>query len=433
MHILSKGSDIPFVNESIKWGESTNFKDFDVVFVNLMSLEKNADNYDHPYNESDESPKMFDYMDVTEFMKTGGQMVVYLPKNPIVNMGNATTEKEKNKQPTATVPMPKGSKLNQKEDTVDPYTEYELLSWLPFSVSFDDSESGVSIEKVQEAWKWYFGERFNWDMMINGPGYDSNYNTHPIAKNSYDSDISIKATNKYSDDGFVSLIPPKFDISYSDFVNKTLDEVFDVKSNVEGRSPPTWVSDCKLPGEERIEVEIEKKKEEIEELDKELDDITSSKRLLYETNEPLEQIVRDSLRELGFKVEDEVPGKRDGILYTSEINFAIEVTGTTGGIKLSKARQLDDWVENVTVEFPDEEVSGLLIVNSEMNTNPEDRDVRVEPNVENYMEQRGNYKILTTIDLYEMVKLALSEEVDKDSLEQMFYQDETLLTRPDDV
>ena len=433
MRILSKGSDIPFVHESIKWEETANFKDFDLVFVNLNSLEKEADNYDHPYNESDKSPKMFDRADIDTFVETGGLMVVYLPKNPVVNMGNATTEKEKNKGSTAATPMPKGSIQNEKEDTVDPYTEYELLSWLPFSVSFDDSESGESVEGVHRAWKWYFGERFSWDMTIGGPGRDSSYTANSIARNSYGGDISISVTHEYSGDGYVSLIPPKADMSYSDFVNKTLDEVFDVKSNVEGHSPPTWVSNCKLPNEERIEVEIEKKEEEIAELNEELDDITSFKRLLYEKDDPLEQIVQDSLQELGFRIENGIPGKRDGILHTSKIIFAVETTGTTGGIKLTKARQLDDYVENVTVEFPDEKVSGLLIVNPEMNTKPEKRDISVEPNVANYMDRRGNYKILTTIDLYEMIKLALSEGVDKDNLEQMFYQDETLLTRPDDI
>ena len=108
----------------------------------------------------------------------------------------------------------------------------------------------------------------------------------------------------------------------------------------------------------------------------------------------------------------------------------LEITGTTGGIKLSKCRQLDEWVDNAVAESPQQSVSGLLIVNSEMSTAPGDRNLAVEPNVQKYMDKRGDYKILTTIDLYKLVKLEIEEEIGRKVLKQMLSQKDTLLTLP---
>jgi hypothetical protein len=202
---------------------------------------------------------------------------------------------------------------------------------------------------------------------------------------------------------------------------------------MEGRAPPTWLSNYRLPQEDRIETDIQQKREEIETLEDELNSLTSYKRLLYETSSNLEEIVRESLRNLGFSVEDEVPGKRDGILHTSQTNFVLEITGTTGGIKLSKCRQLDDWVENVTADSPDENMSGLLIVNPEMATPPQERDVNLEPNVERYLNRRGDYKVLTTVDLYRLVELNLQDDIDTTIVEEMFNQEETLLSLPPEL
>lgn len=46
------------------------------------------------------------------------------------------------------------------------------------------------------------------------------------------------------------------------------------------------------------------------------------------------------------------------------------------------------------------------------------------------MDKRGDYKILTTIDLYKLVKLEIEEEIGRKVLEQMLSQKDTLLTLP---
>lgn len=430
MRILSKGSELPFVHKSVGWDESTNFKDYDIIFVNLEELEKQAQDYDHPYNESDESPQLLDTSDVSTFIKEDGFMVIYLSDSPVVNMGNTTTEKKK-KNIARSQQLPQYKTQEEKE--VEPYDEYEILDWLPFSVNINTDEAGESIVILDEKWKWYFGNYFNWDKLLNFPYKQSSYESEPLVENSYSESIAISVMSSYSSsNGFVALIPPTDNITYSDFVKNTLQNVFGFETNVEGRAPPAWLSEYSLPNEDNIEDSIQEKKGEIEELEKELESLTKFKKLLYETNTNLEEVAREALRELGFTVDGEVPGKRDGILRTSETDFALEITGTTGGIKLRKGRQLDDWVENVTAENPGDEISGLLIVNPEMGTPPDEREISIEPNVQNYMEQRGDYKVFTTLDLYRLMELNLKEGVDKDDVEEMFYQEDTLLSLPEE-
>ena len=426
MRVFSKGSGLPYVHKSSGWNEHANFKDYDVVFVNLLNLENKSQNYDHPYNGSENIPKLLDSSDVSKFIRTGGYMIVYLPKHPTVEMGETTT-KPKKTAGGSQQPAPRGGSMSKKDNT-EPYSEYNLLDWLPFSAKFNTDESGESIEVFKNDWKWYFGDSFKWEYMISGfSGQFFDYKT--IAKNSYDEDISIEVT-RGNDGGYAALVPPNSNYLYSEFVKSVLQNVFDIESGVRGRAPPSWLSDYSLPTEENIQQEIDEKRSEVNRLEKEIENITQFKQLLYEADTRLEETVQNALRQIGFDVSGEIPGKRDGVLHSNKTDFVLEITGTTGGIKLSKCRQLDEWVDNAVAESPQQSVSGLLIVNSEMSTAPGDRNLAVEPNVQKYMDKRGDYKILTTIDLYKLVKLEIEEEIGRKVLKQMLSQKDTLLTLP---
>jgi len=252
MRILSKGSELPFVHKSVGWDKSTNFKDYDIVFVNLRTLEEAAQDYDHPYNESSKSPKLLDTSDVSTFIKEDGYMVVYLPDSPVVKMGNTTTEKKK-KTVARSQQLPQYKSQEEKE--VEPYDEYELLDWLSFSVNINTDESGKSVNVVDRDWDWYFGNLFGWDKLINA-GSPTRYETYSIAENSYGEQIATKVNRNRG--GFITLMPPDDNISYSGFVRYTLQNVFNIESNVEGRAPPAWLSEYSLPKEKDIEDSIKK-------------------------------------------------------------------------------------------------------------------------------------------------------------------------------
>ena len=146
MKILSKGSEISFVHESVGWDESINFKDFDVVFVDLQAFEESAGSFDHPYNESEDSPKLFDTSDVSTFLKTGGFMFVYLPSSSTVDMGQPTTE-----TPNQAMRPGRGA----KETETEPYLDYNLFDWLPFSVDLSTDEKGDSVDCVDSDWGFF--------------------------------------------------------------------------------------------------------------------------------------------------------------------------------------------------------------------------------------------------------------------------------------
>jgi len=166
MRVFSKGSDLPYVHKSSGWNEHANFKDYDVVFVNLLNLENKSQNYDHPYNGSENIPKLLDSSDVSKFIRTGGYMIVYLSKHPTVEMGETTT-KPKKTAGGSQQPAPRGGSMSKKDNT-ESYSEYNLLDWLPFSAKFNTDESGESIEVFKNDWKWYFGDSFKWEYMISG-------------------------------------------------------------------------------------------------------------------------------------------------------------------------------------------------------------------------------------------------------------------------
>lgn len=425
MRILSKGADLPFVHKSVGWEEHINFKDYDIVFVNLRTLEESSSEYDHPFNDSDNTPEIFTSSDVAEFIKEEGKMVVYLPESTTVDMGESTTAKRPSSYSRSQQITP-GSPPDP-----DPYYDYDLLDWLPVSLSVNSSEKGDSVEIFDQRWDWYFGSRFSWNKFFKVTTTRS-YQVNSIAENSYGKAISLQLKKE---GGKLFLLPNTTRISYSEFVKESLENIFEIDSKVEGRAPPTWVSNYSLPNESELIANIDEKRREITELESELDQLTKYKRLLYETSTNLEEVTKRALRELGFVVEGEVPGRRDGVLNTSQAKFVLEITGTTGGVKLSKCRQLDEWVEDAIVEFPEEKVLGLLIVNSQMAISPNERNVSIEPNAENYLKERGkgDYKVLLTSDLYQIVEQSLSGGVNKKLIEEMFCQPGPLLRLPPEL
>lgn len=425
MRVLSKGTQLPFVDESVDWSENANFKDYDVVFVNLRTLEEDSHKYDHPLNGNVASPELFDKESVNTFIETGGNMIVYLPDKQIVKMNSPIDS-----QNPRTVLNKVGMQLPKDVRNSGDISEYDLLHWLPFKTNIDSSESGKSVENVQRHWRWFFGDQFCWDQIISHEC--TQYKFKSIADNSYNKSIATKVYKGSSNSNCIYLLPAKGSISYSDFVKNTLVNKFRADIDIEGRSPPSWLSDIRLPDENKIINEIEEKENKISELEEELDEIQKYKSLLYERGDKLEEITLQALEKLGFDIDGEIPGQRDGVLQTSDGKFALEITGTSGGIKKSKARQLDDWVDNLLAEAPGESVSGLLIVNPQMGIPPAQRDTSLEPNVEKYLQKRGDYKVLTTLALLSLIKAELDEGVDKTEIEEMLHQENTLISLPED-
>ncbi|RRJ28805.1 hypothetical protein EIK79_14900 [Halocatena pleomorpha] len=307
--------------------------------------------------------------------------------------------------------------------------EINLFDWLPFRMVLHEEIGGEYIRDIESGWEWHFNSSFTFAMRFLMKS-DEDYTRHHIATNRSEESIAVVIRHKEEDEGGVYLIPSKDNQTYSEFVRKTLGNVYGIDAGVGGRSPPEWLSECSLPGETNIEQTIAQHQTKIDDLKDELKTLEGYKNLLYEGDNQLERIVPKALRELGLTVGEEIPGKRDGIIETDETAFALEITGTTNEVGLDKARQLDNWVGNVLEEGDYESTDGLLIPNGSINDSPNDREDIVSSNAMKYIEQRG-YKILTTVDIYQLIEHDLEHGMDAQMVEDILHQDQIFLTLPD--
>lgn len=220
--------------------------------------------------------------------------------------------------------------------------------------------------------------------------------------------------------GAIYLIPLKPSMAFSDFVRQVLLNNYDLLD--EGiEHQPDWVSSYALPEEKRIRKRISEIESELEELDDEVEEPAQYKPLLYEIGDPLEKLVRETLREVGLDVGGEVPGKRDGVIkLTDDQWISLEIFGTVNGVKARKYRQLTDWVENVQVENPEGEVEGLLIANTFAEDDPKERPPELlQGDPKRLMKKRG-FHAISTIDIYRMVYGYRNDELSTEEIVQAF-------------
>jgi len=180
-----------------------------------------------------------------------------------------------------------------------------------------------------------------------------------------------------------------------------------------GRSPD-WLSDYDAPREDELE-------EQIEELQQELAEAQSFKRILWEQGDELEEAVYDAFRKAGLTIQEEVPHRRDGAIDLGDRMIMLEITGTTGSVTESKLSQLNKWVINNQDEF-EGEVTGLFIINYSRDTDPADRRLHLDPDRIEYLESSG-LQLITTLELFAMVHGLESREIDGNVVEAKLRSD----------
>jgi hypothetical protein len=197
-----------------------------------------------------------------------------------------------------------------------------------------------------------------------------------------------------------------------------MDELYpDVDLNTVGRQPD-WLGDYQAPREEELEAEIER-------LHRELAHAQAYKQLLWEQGDELEEIVYIALQDAGLTIEEEVPGRRDGAIDLADRKVMLEITGTTGGIKESKLRQLQTWVDNNQNDY-DEEITGLLVINHQRDRNPSERRVQLDEQREVYLDSRG-LQLITTPELFKMVTGISMGDISEDDVQAKLRSDEGII------
>jgi prefoldin subunit 5 len=422
MRVLSVGQPLPFATESVGWNEEYNIKDYDVVFLNLQKI---ADLHRKANARSSSTILEFTGWDSLE-----------LPSRQEASTALATDT-------DIVATLPDRRTVDKKPSRTNSIS-VSLLKWIKpeLNLRYESGES-VNPDSIDDEWQWYFDtDSIQWwahlysdDTTPDNSGLK--FSISSLVLNGYNRALAaqIDVSHSGKSRGSIFLVPLLENWSYQDFASNVFQRVILDKNpgEAEQESSPEWVENYSVPGEKRtqtnideLESEIEELKEQKREAEAELDELQKFKRLLYQNGDPLEDIVPETLRELGLSVEGELENDRDALIHLDSTHIAVETYGTTKGVKREKCRQLDDWVQQLMLDDEQEDIdyTGLLIVNPLRRKDPEDRNGFLTPNVEKFMNRRG-YQILTTPNLFELFVAHRRDEIDTEDIVELLEGDDT--------
>jgi hypothetical protein len=187
-------------------------------------------------------------------------------------------------------------------------------------------------------------------------------------------------------------------------------------------APPEWARDviANLPGISETQQEIAHLNQEIVSLQNIVARKTAEKeitenwaQMLWLDGIPLQNRVREAFDFLGFQTESPNPtGHMQDLIAThGSHKFYIEVTGSSGAIKLEKGRELIHWITDVP--SPDQ-VTGVLVGNAFRNNKPDDRPPTANHKIfvtelERFAERRG-FALVDVRELYRLITSKLNDE-----------------------
>lgn len=164
--ILSIGSELDFADH-VDWHEGANYKDNNIMFMNLHDLESQSEKFFHPYFEDYMSVDFPSRKQVRSFVMDGGNdLIVTLPSSPEAEMKGEKQSKGQSQQ------LPQTGSTNSTDSTDNglEFFSCDVLRWLPVNVSVE-AMSGESVSlprenKTPNYWDWYFDSDFGWDLTI---------------------------------------------------------------------------------------------------------------------------------------------------------------------------------------------------------------------------------------------------------------------------
>jgi hypothetical protein len=203
-------------------------------------------------------------------------------------------------------------------------------------------------------------------------------------------------------------LPPPDRISVEEAIDWILQERYGIAQ--EARFP-VWATGYKLPAQRPITEEIAELEEQRQEIEGQLSEARGRaaeavrpRLLLYEKGKDvLEPVVRNTLRQLGARVEDpEKEGVEDGRLFREEGCAVLEIKGRIGQIKQADVRQVVQWAsEAKAVEGA--EYKPLILGNPQCDTPPGERAAPLAPNALTYA-RNGGVALVTTMQLFEALR-----------------------------
>lgn len=358
--------------------------------------------------------------ELLHFIETGGTLFVVLPK--MTNFFIYTGEKKQG-----------GIGKNQK--TISLVTPCSNYNFLPFDFLEFNIASGEHVYPKSDIVK-DFSYQFN-DLLSYEVYIKSKHDVKPIFI-TRKGDRILGNTFKISN-GFVVLLPnidfDKKEFYTQDkksgvnnfneeairrgkiFINTLVSIETSLRNKKENTPKPIWVDDEEFAIASasitkirinKVESEIENKKNELTELKSTLEDQESLKNLLFETGKQLELAVIKALRILGYTAEkyDDGQLELDQIILSPEgYRYIGECEGKDNkDIDVSKFRQLLDGL-NADFEKPtvSERANGILFGNSQRLLSPNERNLDFTLKCRTGA-KRENIALIKTSDLFRVCK-----------------------------
>ncbi|MCD7856616.1 MAG: hypothetical protein LUG55_02225 [Clostridiales bacterium] len=188
---------------------------------------------------------------------------------------------------------------------------------------------------------------------------------------------------------------------------KYLDSLFELNEKLSSSSEdfilPQWANKISILGEHEeivkqrdIEAAIKKLQINLTNQEDRIRNIQKYKLLLTASGEPLEEITKKVLEEIGFLILDAEKGRSDVIAKYGDIGVVAEIKGVSKSAAEKHAAQLEKWASQYLEETGDSPKS-LLIVNGFCDTPVDERTEDVFPHqMLKYCEARGHALITTT-------------------------------------
>lgn len=413
--IFSKGGDLDFA-ENFDWDKHPNISDYDIVFLNLRDLEKNFEDY-VGYEESKEAEnKLFEIADpekIVDVVLHGGDIYAVLP-----------TTKEKTAEPDQP-PKKRGllqSAMREEAGITPVATRVDFFDWVPTQMNVEEEPPSQSVdeETIDPDWQWYLQDSFEWTLCLEQVGATRTQNLdirfQPLVVNRYKKQLATEIvhtaiTSRYADQeiGSIYLLPLMDGWAFEDLAEKIMERFYPEVEVETVPGAPDWITEFSTPRQQELE-------REIGELKSKMNQEKQLKELLYGTGDSLEEAVYQAFQQLGFDSEGEEKGRRDGLLFTDDRIYVLEIHGTEKGIKKGKLRQLYEWQENNEDRW-DRPVTGIYVVNPKRTTRPEERNISVPPDTIDYIEGKDLH-ILRSPNLYTALSKVQDNQLTRKEIKQ---------------
>ena len=191
------------------------------------------------------------------------------------------------------------------------------------------------------------------------------------------------------------------------YAKKYLDALFELNhsllSTSESYKLPLWADSIRILDEEEIEGKLEQDRKKLHNLELKikrqealLTRVQKKKILITASGTPLEEIVQETLKEIGFTLCETETGRSDIIGLYNDTDIVAEIKGVSKSAAEKHAAQLEKWVAQF-IEEKERTPKAILIVNGYCDTPVKERTEDVFPNqMLKYCEARGHALMTTT-------------------------------------